>query len=91
MSLIVHFLAGAAGALAIFLVAARITGTRRFSFPSAIVLVGFFCAVASHFASPWATPAILALYALATAGETRAELAARKASGIGTGPTDRVS
>ena len=91
MSLLVHFLVGACGALAIFLVAARITRTERFSFPSAALLVGFFCAVASHFVSPWATPAILALYALATAGETRAELAARKAAGIRTGPSDKAS
>jgi hypothetical protein len=91
MPLLLHFLVGACGALAIFLVAARITGTRSFSFPSAIVLVGFFCAVASHFVSPWATPAILALHAIATVGETRAELAAKKAAGRRTGPADGAS
>jgi uncharacterized YccA/Bax inhibitor family protein len=91
MSLLVHFLIGALGALAIFLVAARVTRTESFSFPSAAVLVGFFCAVASHFASPWATPAILLLYAIATANETRAELAAKKASTSRSRPSDEPS
>jgi hypothetical protein len=91
MSLLVHFLIGALGALAIFLVAARVTRTESFSFPSAVVLVGFFCAVASHFATPWATPAILLLYAIATASETRAELAAKKASANRSGPPDEAS
>jgi uncharacterized YccA/Bax inhibitor family protein len=44
MSLLVHFLIGALGAFAIFLVAARDTRTERFSFPSAVVLEGLFCA-----------------------------------------------
>jgi hypothetical protein len=82
---------GACGALGIFLVAARITRTERFSFPSAVLLVGLLCAAASHFVSPWATPAILVLYAIATAGETRAELAAKKAAGRPTGPADGAS
>jgi hypothetical protein len=91
MSLLVHFLIGAMGALAIFLVAARVTRTESFSFPSAAVLVAFFCAVASHFATPWATPAILLLYAIATASETRAEIAARRASANRSGPPDEAS
>jgi hypothetical protein len=70
---LVHFLLGAAGALAVFLVAARLSGAAGFSFPSAVLVVGINCAVLAHFVTPWATPLVLALSAVATVYEMKRE------------------
>ena len=75
-----HFAIGSAVALAIFLACAWYAGTRQFSAPTAVVLIGFFCAALSHFLSPWATPAVLVLYAVASINECRAERAAQAAA-----------
>lgn len=77
---LVHFAAGALGALIVFLIRARLSGEKGFSLPAAPVVVGIACASLSHFLSPWATPAILLLYILASADELRQDLADAKAA-----------
>jgi hypothetical protein len=76
--LFLHFVAGTVGALVVFLVIARLSGERRFSAPFGVVFVGLACAVLAHFLSPWATPAIVALYALVAIGEWRHERRRRR-------------
>lgn len=68
---LIHAFIGFVVALAVFLLAARITGEQRFSLPTAPVLVGFVCGVAAHMLSGWATPVILVLYAAAALNEAR--------------------
>lgn len=64
-----HFAAGTLGSLAVFLVFTRISGTRSFSAPFGVVFIGIVCASMAHYLSPWATPAIVTLYGLVSAGE----------------------
>ena len=64
-----HFTAGLLGSLGIFLFFTWLSGVQRFSMPSIVVLVGFFCMMLAHFVSPWATPAVLVWYALASMHE----------------------
>ena len=78
---IIHFAAGTLGALSIFLVFARLSGIKRFSMPFGVVFIGIICASLAHFVSPWATPAILLLYALVSAHEFQQDRAAAKAAG----------
>ncbi len=66
-----HFVASAAGALVLFLLFTKLSGAKRFSAPFGVVFVGVACAGLAHFLSPWATPAILALYAVAGVCELR--------------------
>lgn len=68
---IIHFFAGALASLVVSLVFTRLSGVGRFSLPSDVVIVGLACASLSHFASPWATPVVLLLYALTAAAEYR--------------------
>jgi uncharacterized membrane protein YozB (DUF420 family) len=70
-TLFFHFAAGIMGSLLLFLFFAKLAGEEPFSFPSAVVVVGFYCALLSHFLSPWATPVILAIYAVINAHELR--------------------
>lgn len=70
-SAVLHFLIGATGSLAIFLLFTRLSGEQRFSFPSAVLIIGILCAVMAHFLTPWATPALLFLYVLASVHELR--------------------
>lgn len=86
LSAIIHFFAGAGVSLAVFLVFARLSGAKGFSLPFDAVIVGIACASLSHFATPWATPAVLLLYTLTAAAEHRRsradlEAAARKEKG----------
>jgi hypothetical protein len=79
---IIHFAAGTLGSLFVFLVFARLSGVERFSMPFSVVIVGIACAALGHFASPWAIPAVLLLYALVSAHEFQQDrAAARTASG----------
>jgi hypothetical protein len=72
----IHFTIGLLGSLFIFLVFTRLSGVRRFSMPTVVVLVGINCALLAHFVSPWATPAILVLYAGVSAHEFQQDRAA---------------
>lgn len=74
----IHFAAGAFGSLIVFLIRARLSGENGFSLPAAPVVVGIACASLSHFLSPWATPAILLLYVLASVNELQQDLADAK-------------
>ena len=58
-----HFLAGTVGALIVFLIFVRLSGATSFSAPFGLVFVGVACAVLAHYVSPWATPAVIAVYA----------------------------
>jgi len=74
-----HFLAGTVGALAVFLVSERLSGATSFTAPFGIVFIGLVCAGLAHFLSPWATLAVLLLYALAGINEYVREQASVKA------------
>ncbi len=76
---LVHFSVGALGALALLLLAARLSGERSSSLPAGPIVVGIACAALAHFFSPWATPFVLALCAAATASELRRDRADREA------------
>jgi hypothetical protein len=79
LSVAVHFIIGAVASLLIFLVFTWLSGTRSFSFPFAVLFIGFTCALLSNFVSPWATPLVLGLYGVASAIECRNDrIAARK-------------
>lgn len=80
----VHFLLGIAGALAVFVIATRASGVERFSFPSAVLLIGLCCSLLAHFVSPWATAVVIGLYAFTSAHELkldRREAARRRDEG----------
>lgn len=72
-SVLLHFVLGTLGSLALFLFFTYRSGERSFSAPFGAVVVGISCASLSWFLSPWATPVILVLYALASASELRRE------------------
>lgn len=71
MNLLAHFAVGTLGALAVFLLLARLSGETSFSAPFGLIFVGIACAGLAHFLSPWATPAVLLLYALTALSEAR--------------------
>ena len=77
---LIHFVLGTLGALFIFLIFARLSGVERFSMPFGVVVVGMACASLAHFVSPWATLAVLLLYALVSAHEFQQDRAAAKAA-----------
>lgn len=66
-----HFVAGTLGSLAVFLAFIRLSGTRGFSAPFGVIFIGIACAALAHFVSVWATPAVIAAYALFSAIEFR--------------------
>jgi len=74
---LLHFLAGSLGSLVVFVAFTRLSGCASFSAPFGVVFVGIACASLAHFLSPWATPAVLVLYAVASAGELYQERKAR--------------
>lgn len=80
VSTVIHFAAGTLGSLFIFLIFARVSGAERFSMPFGVIVVGIACASLAHFVSPWATPAVLLLYALVSAQELQQERAAAQAT-----------
>lgn len=75
-----HFVVGTAGSLLLFLLFAHLSGTKGFSAPFVVVLIGITCGSLAHFASFWATPIVLLLYLLSLIEELRLDQAARKAS-----------
>ena len=72
-TVLAHLVFGTAGAFAVFVALARLAGERSFSAPLGAVLVGVTCAVLAHFASPWATPAVLLLLVAAGLVEVTAD------------------
>jgi uncharacterized membrane protein YjjP (DUF1212 family) len=80
-TVVLHFAVGAVGSLAVFLVLTRLSGVRRFSAPFGVVFIGIACASLAHFVSPWATPVVIAIYALIGISEV---LQDRKAKQPGT-------
>jgi hypothetical protein len=73
-----HFVAGTAGALAVFLVLFRLSGATTFSAPFGVIFIGVACASLAHFLSPWATPVVVALYALASVNEMRRDRSSKE-------------
>lgn len=78
ITVLLHFIAGSFGALVVFLVFTRLAGVTRFSAPFGLIVVGIVCASLAHVLSPWATPAILVIYALVSASELYQERKDRK-------------
>jgi len=66
---LLHFVAGTVGSLAVFLVFTRLSPATGFSAPFGVIFIGVACASLAHFVSPWATPAVVAVYALFSALE----------------------
>jgi hypothetical protein len=77
----IHFVAGTLGSLAVFLAFIRLSGARGFSAPFGVIFIGIACASLAHFVSPWATPAVIAAYALVSATEFWHDSKAQKAGG----------
>ena len=71
LTVAIHFAIGSVASLLIFLFFTWLSGVRRFSAPSAVLFIGFTCGLLAHFLSPWATPAVLVLYGLASLSEYR--------------------
>lgn len=68
-TVILDFVAGTLGSLAIFLLSAYLSGERRFSAPFGVIFIGVACGAMGHFLSPWAIPVVVTMYALGCAGE----------------------
>lgn len=68
-TVILHFIAGTLGSLAVFLLVAYLSGERRFSAPFGVIFIGVACGAMAHFLSPWATPVIVTIYGVGCAGE----------------------
>lgn len=80
MMVVLHFLAGTLGALLIAIVAHRISGATSFSAPFGVIFLGVGCASLAHFVTPWATPVVLALYAITSVVEALRDRKAAKSS-----------
>ncbi len=76
---LIHFAAGIFGSLFVFLIFTRLSGVKSFSMPFGLIFVGIACASLAQF-SPWATPAVLLLYALVSAHEFQQDRASAKAA-----------
>jgi hypothetical protein len=68
---LIHFAIGFLGALIIFITYNRLAGIERFSLPIAPIVIGIACAAFARFFTPWATPAVLFLYALGSYSDLR--------------------
>lgn len=77
ITMFLHFIAGSFGALVVFLVFTRLSGATRFSAPFGVIFIGIACASLAHFLSPWATLAIITIYAVFSAGELYQDRKAR--------------
>jgi uncharacterized membrane protein YjjP (DUF1212 family) len=66
---LLHFVAGTLGSLLVFLLFVRLSRVDSFSAPFGVVFIGVACAALAHFVSPWATPAVVAGYAVVSAFE----------------------
>jgi hypothetical protein len=78
LNLIFHFAVGTLGSLCVSLVFYKLSGVERFSMPFGIIIIGISCASLAHFVSPWATPAVLLLYALVSTHEYQQDRVAAK-------------
>jgi hypothetical protein len=74
-----HFITGTLGGLVVFFIFTRLSAT-SFSAPLGVIFIGIASASLAHFLSPWATPIVIVLYALANTGEFIQERKARIAS-----------
>lgn len=70
---VLHFAMGITGSLLLFLLFARLSGVKSFSAPFQVVIIGLACGALAHFASPWATPAVLLFYLGSCVQELRLE------------------
>ena len=77
---LVHFVIGLAGGLAIFALFMWLSPARSTSAPFGLIFLALACASLAVFASPWWTPAVLALYAAASLREHRQDRAASRGS-----------
>jgi hypothetical protein len=77
MILLLHFLAGAFGALLLFLIFTCVLRREGFSLPTVAIFIGLLCAIFAHFLSGWATPAVLLIYAMGLWREWREECSQR--------------
>ena len=73
-----HFVLGTVGSLAVFLVLTRLSGARSLSAPFGVIFIGIACASLAHFVSPWATPIVIAIYALIGISEVLQDRKAKK-------------
>jgi len=78
LSFTAHFFIGLLGSLLIFWLFYRLSGAQSTSAPFGLVLLGIACGTLAVQVSPWLTPAILALYAAASANELRVERRLRR-------------
>jgi uncharacterized membrane protein YjjP (DUF1212 family) len=69
---------GAIGSLVVYFVVTRLSGLSRFSAPFGVVFIGIACASLAHFFSPWATPVVIAIYALVGISEVLQDRKAKK-------------
>jgi len=65
MVFITHFTIGLIGGLVIFWICFRLSGAESTSAPFGLVFLGVACGLLALHLSPWATPAILTVYAFA--------------------------
>ncbi len=73
---ILHFVLGLVGSLVFFVLARIVAGERASSAPFGLVFVGVACASLAVFLSPWATPAVVGAYGVASLMEARRDRAA---------------
>jgi hypothetical protein len=77
-TVVLHFAVGAVGSLVVYFVVTRLSGVRSLSAPFGVVFIGIACASLAHFVSPWATPAVIAIYALTGISEVLRDRNAKK-------------
>lgn len=76
---LIHFGVGVLVVLAMDYGRARLSGEAGGSLSAAPLVVGIACAALAHFLSPWATPAVLFLYAAVSVNEWLQERRDKKA------------
>ncbi len=77
-TVVLHFAVGAVGSLVVYFVVTRLSGVRSLSAPFGVVFIGIACASLAHFVSPWATPVVIAIYALMGINEVLQDRQAKK-------------
>ena len=68
-TIVVHFVAGVLGSLAVFVLFWRLSGAERTSAPLGLLFIGIACAGLAHYVSEWATLVVIAVYAAINAAE----------------------
>lgn len=64
VTIAIHTLLGAIGAVCIFAVFFYLSGAQQTSAPLGLIFIGLSCGIFAHYLSPWATAIILGLYAM---------------------------